>query len=207
MDTMQLVNTETGERLTISAANKLLSGKTIITESTTDVALAHWGLARCVEVERPGDDYRLSDTAEQGADGVWRQVWEPVNEDIEQARASAVTRINAHFQQLATAAAGEYPDFEMATWADQEAEALAYQSWTAAGSAPASQPACTVLTAIATARGITVAGLASRVIANAAAWRTAAATLAGQRQAAIDSIAAAETVAEITAVLDGLSAE
>ena len=136
---------------------------------------------------------------ENWPDGPWEEVPPPAPAPVplEQAKHMAVEQVNEHYQQQAEQLIGKYPGFELQTWQDQEREALEYQQWNGTGEAPSTP----VLTAIATARGITVSELAIRVIANATAWRQIAPQLAGQRQAIVDQIDAAETSDQIDAII------
>jgi hypothetical protein len=121
---------------------------------------------------------------------------QPYVPDLATVKQQALDELVHIFEERANAIAGRYPWFERDTWQDQEREALAYQ---ADPNAPTP-----LLTGIATQRGITVAELAQRVIANAAAWRAVAPELCGQRQAAADQINAAETVEQVRSVIDTL---
>jgi hypothetical protein len=116
--------------------------------------------------------------------------------DLNQVKADAQVELVTLFEQKANAIAGHYPWFERDTWQDQEREALAYQ---ADPNAPTP-----LLTGIATQRGITVAELAQRVIANAAAWRSVAPDLCGQRQAAADQINDATTAEQVQQIMESL---
>jgi hypothetical protein len=121
---------------------------------------------------------------------------QPYVPDLAAVKQQALDDLVHIFEDRANAIAGRYPWFERDTWQDQEAEALAYQ---ADPGAPTP-----LLTGIANQRGITVAELAQRVIANATAWRAVAPDLCGQRQAAADQIEAATTVEQVRAVIDTL---
>jgi hypothetical protein len=86
----------------------------------------------------------------------------------------------------------EYCATEITTWDQQYAEATAFTA-DAAASVP-------LLSAIATARGMTVVTLASKIIANRASWVVIAGSVVGQRLAYQDALGAATTVAEIQAI-------
>jgi len=116
--------------------------------------------------------------------------------DLNQVKADAQVELVTLFEQKAEAIAGKYPWFERDTWQDQEYEAVTYLD---DNNAPTP-----LLTGIATQRGITVAELAQRVIANAAAWRAVAPDLCGQRQAASDQIEAAKTVEQVQQLMESL---
>lgn len=115
----------------------------------------------------------------------------------------ALQQINHHYQQLAEQQIGQYPDFEIQTWQDQEREAITYQAWIDNGST-GNAPLTPVLSAIVTARGIALADLVTRVIANATAWRQLAPALAGQRQALADQVMGAATVEQVDAIINAM---
>lgn len=94
--------------------------------------------------------------------------------------ADAMRAINTRCDTaLATITAG-YPASEVSSWSKQETEARASLADTASPTP--------MLTALATARGITVPDLATRVVAKSDAFTTIAGTVIGQRQAAEDQI-------------------
>lgn len=97
-------------------------------------------------------------------------------------------------QAFINAAAGlnNVPDFELATWGIQAAEA---QAWAADNSA-----ATPVLTQIAAARGVDVNELRQKALAKAQAFTLLSAHVAGQRQAFEDAINAAKTNDELDAI-------
>lgn len=115
----------------------------------------------------------------------------------------ALQQINWHYQQLAEQQIGQYPDFEIQTWQDQEREAITYQAWLNAGSI-GTAPLTPVLSAIVTARGIELTDLVTRVIANATAWRQLAPALAGQRQAMADQVMAATTAERVDTIINAM---
>ena len=86
----------------------------------------------------------------------------------------------------------EYGDYEMATWDQQYLEAKAYTA----------DPTADVplLAAMCVARGVSIATLAARVIANRSAWVALTGNVIGQRQRITDQISAAETVEAVMAV-------
>jgi hypothetical protein len=91
--------------------------------------------------------------------------------------------INAAFAASIADLKANYPADEIQSWFKQEAEARAYEA-----DNNASTP---LLSAMANARGITVADLAARVVTNADAYSVAAGALIGKRQKYEDSIEAA----------------
>lgn len=99
---------------------------------------------------------------------------------------------SAFSTRMATIKAG-YPEEEVSSWFKQEAEARAY---TADSSA-----ATPLLSAMATARNITVADLAARVISNADAWSATSGAIIGKRQAYEDAVNAASDAATVAAIV------
>ncbi|OXS89419.1 hypothetical protein [Pandoraea apista] len=108
------------------------------------------------------------------------------------AKAAKLTEINAECQKAVAALAKDYPDSEVQSWPQQVKEA------TALSADP--QADAPLLTAIATARGLPVAELASRVLDNMNAYAAASGVLIGQRQAAEDLITAAEDLEALSAI-------
>lgn len=108
------------------------------------------------------------------------------------AKAAKLTEINAECQKAVAALAKDYPDSEVQSWSQQVKEA------TALSADP--QADAPLLTAIATARGLPVAELASRVLDKMNAYASASGVLIGQRQAAEDLITAAEDLEALSAI-------
>ncbi|MBI9080263.1 MAG: hypothetical protein JEY79_11060, partial [Pseudodesulfovibrio sp.] len=86
----------------------------------------------------------------------------------------------------------EYPQWEVETWTDQEAEALAYQADSAA--------ITPTLDGISAGRGMDKATLVQNVINNAMAWRPLAAYVVGQRLKLKDELDAATTPEQVVAI-------
>ncbi len=108
------------------------------------------------------------------------------------AKSAKLTEINAEFQKAVAALAADYPDSEVQSWPQQVKEATAL-----AADAGADAP---LLTAIATARGLPVAELASRVLDKMNAYAAASGVLIGRRQAAEDAIGAAASLEDLSAI-------
>lgn len=108
------------------------------------------------------------------------------------AKAAKLTEINAECQKAVAALAADYPDSEVQSWPQQVKEATAL-----AADAGADAP---LLTAIATARGLPVAELASRVLDKMNAYAAASGVLIGRRQAAEDAIGAAASLEDLSAI-------
>ena len=86
----------------------------------------------------------------------------------------------------------EYGAYEMATWDQQFDEATAYTASPAAD--------VPLLAAMCVARGISIAELAGKIIANRAAWVSLTGYVIGQRQRIVGLIEAAQAVEEVAAV-------
>ncbi|ALS62241.1 hypothetical protein [Pandoraea norimbergensis] len=108
------------------------------------------------------------------------------------AKAAKLTEINAECQKAVAALAADYPDSEVQSWPQQVKEATAL-----AADAGADAP---LLTAIATARGLPVAELASRVLDKMNAYAAASGVLIGRRQAAEDAIGATASLEDLSAI-------
>lgn len=108
------------------------------------------------------------------------------------AKAAKLTEINAECQKAVAALAADYPDSEVQSWSQQVKEATAL-----AADAGADAP---LLTAIATARGLPVAELASRVLDKMNAYAAASGVLIGRRQAAEDAIGATASLEDLSAI-------
>ena|SRR5438874_8640732 len=99
---------------------------------------------------------------------------------------------DAFSSRIAAVKAG-YPDEEVSSWPEQKAEAAAYN---ADKTAPTP-----LLASMARARGIALADLVSRVLANAAAWSVTSGALIGKRQRYEDQVAAAKNVDDVSAIV------
>lgn len=108
------------------------------------------------------------------------------------AKAAKLTEINAECQKAVAALAADYPDSEVQSWPQQVKEATAL-----AADAGADAP---LLTAIATARGLPVAELASRVLDKMNAYAAASGVLIGRRHAAEDAIGTAASLEDLSAI-------
>ena len=111
---------------------------------------------------------------------------------LEQLVASKSQEIDSKAQQYIDSLTPKYPEFEKLTFEKQEQEARAYLADSAVDTP--------VLTAIATARGLTVAELATRVVTKADQLTQLASVVAGKRQAYQDRLTAATTVEEVEAI-------
>ena len=112
-------------------------------------------------------------------------------------RAQKFAEINAHASSLLAALSATYPDGEVQSWGQQtrEADALAVNS---SASAP-------LLTAIATARGLPLHVLATRVSEKVQSYAVASGQIIGQRQALEDAIHAVDlALPDAAAQLDAI---
>ena len=98
-----------------------------------------------------------------------------------QMKAAALARINTAYEVAIKALTSDYPEDEIRSWPKQEAEARA---WLSDRSAPTPW-----IDAAATARGMSKAELAEKIIANAAAFVPTCGQLTGKRQKLRDEIA------------------
>ena len=111
---------------------------------------------------------------------------------LEQAKAQAILASTAVCDAVLAPYGAEYGAYEMATWDQQYAEATAYTA-----SPTADVP---LLAAMCVARGISIAQLAGKIIANRANWVALTGYVIGQRQRIVGLIEAATSVAEVEAV-------
>lgn len=139
--------------------------------------------------------------------GIWTQQWSVTTLDGEAALAALaahgaylLAQINSECEAALSQLQSGYPAGEVQSWERQLSEARAFVA-----SASASTP---MLDALAVARGITKADLASRVLAKADAFAAYSGALIGKRQALEDAIAAILADEEAAAAnrLDRLSA-
>jgi hypothetical protein len=112
---------------------------------------------------------------------------------LDDLKVSKLAELATEFSRRMAAVKAGYPDEEVQSWFEQKAEALAY---TADPTAPAP-----LLTTMASARGITVADLAARVLANAAAWAVTSGAIIGRRQAYEDAVAIATDSEQVRAIV------
>jgi hypothetical protein len=112
--------------------------------------------------------------------------------DLEDARSDKITEINAAYASAMDVIAASYPETERDSWAKQETQARAYVANNAA--------AVPLLSALATARGLPLLDVASRVIAKADAYELVAGQNIGRRQARMDAIAAAVSANDLVAL-------
>jgi len=113
-------------------------------------------------------------------------------QQLSQAKAAMNAAIMAGADQLRAQMMADYSDLEQSSFPYQLADA---QAWTKDNTATTPW-----LSAMAVARGTTVAVLAPKVIANDAAWTALAGKIIGQQQAYQDQVTAATTVDAVNAI-------
>lgn len=113
-------------------------------------------------------------------------------EQLKQAQANALQQINENCDKELAALTQTYPVFEISSWPQQITEAKAY----------AADPATPtpLLSELATARGIELAGLVTKVLEKAAVFSVISGQLIGKRQALETAIDATTTLEELAAV-------
>jgi hypothetical protein len=112
---------------------------------------------------------------------------------LDEIKAVKLAELSAAFSDRMSVVKAGYPLDEIQSWFDQKSEAVAYTAdktaWTP------------LLSAMAAARGIAVADLASRVIANSVNYSAAAGALIGKRQKYEDAVNAAADAAAVSAIV------
>lgn len=111
---------------------------------------------------------------------------------LARAKAAKLAELNDACDKAVAALASTYPEREIQSWLQQVKEAEALDA-----DPEASAP---LLSAIATARALPVAELASRVLAKMVAYAHASGALIGIRQAAEDMLELAETEEDVAAI-------
>ena len=114
-------------------------------------------------------------------------------EKLEAAKAIKLDEINTACNAAVAALASSYPEREVQSWPQQVKEAEAISA------SPTAQTP--LLSAIAAARGLPVAELATRVLAKMTAYAAISGALIGRRQAAEDAIGQATTIDGLSSVV------
>lgn len=127
-------------------------------------------------------------------DGAWVLPETAKNRQLADAKSSKLAEINRAAQAFINQAAelDKVPEFEVATWPLQAAEAQAWHT-----NPEAETP---VLAAIAAARGLDLEKLRAAALRKANAYTALSAHIAGQRQALADKLSKAKTLKAIEAV-------
>lgn len=116
----------------------------------------------------------------------------PAGPSLDEVKAVRILAATAACDAVLAPLGKEYGAYEMATWDQQYSEALAYKA-----NPTADVP---LLASMCVARGVSIAALADRVVANRNAWVALTGNVIGQRQRIVDQISAAETVEAVMAV-------
>lgn len=106
---------------------------------------------------------------------------------VDELKQNKLLEINSAFEQSIQQITAGYPASETSSWGKQEAEARAYVADTAATTP--------LIDALSTARGVTKAELATRIIAKADLFATVSGQLIGYRQSLEDAINALQNTA------------
>lgn len=175
----------------------------------TDEILASFNYAIITPDPYPEYDswthHLIEGTPEQRG-GKWYQTWvlEPVTHTPEEeaqrlagVKFAKLSEINAVADMAIATLTATYPDREISTFDKQEDEARAYAS-----DAMSSTP---FLSALAQARGISLADLVKRVLAKADAFAVASGSIIGQRQALEDRLDACMTLEEVQGITVNIS--
>jgi hypothetical protein len=111
---------------------------------------------------------------------------------LEQLKAAKLLEINGKASAIASLFTEGYPDFEMKTWPQQEAESVAWSVNPAA--------ATPMIDVMANARGINRELYLQKTLGKVATFRAASSMLVGLRQKYVDQLTAAETAEEVEAI-------
>ena len=175
----------------------------------TDAILVPFGYANLNTTTPPGYDswtHRLIEGTPEQREGKWWQTWELESvthtpeeeaERLADAKSTKLSEINTVTDATIAVLTETYPDREIATFDKQESEARAYVA-----DAMTSTP---FLSALAQARGISLADLVGRVLAKANAFAVASGSIIGQRQALEDRLDACTTVEEVQGITVNIS--
>lgn len=117
----------------------------------------------------------------------------PAEPTLDEVKAGKLAEIAGAFSARMAVVKEGYPNDEIQSWFQQSAEAINYTA--------DPQAATPLLSAMASARGITVADLAARVLSNAAAFATVAGELIGKRQKYEDAVRAAPDTGTVAAIV------
>lgn len=188
---------------------KLRHKDTSFPSDLTDAILAPFGYAVLNFTPQPVYDswtHHLIEGTPEQRDGKWYQTWilEPVTHTPEEeaqrlagVKFAKLSEINAVADRAIATLTATYPDREISTFDKQENEARAYAS-----DAMSSTP---FLSALAQARGISLADLVKRVLAKADAFAVASGSIIGQRQALEDRLDACMTLEEVQGITVNIS--
>jgi hypothetical protein len=117
---------------------------------------------------------------------------DPPAPTLAEVRTQKLTQLNSEVQAVAAQLTAGYPDFEISTWPDQQAEVLAWKA-----NATAATPCIDALSGF---RGIPRELYLQKTLAKVEAFRKAGWYLAGTRQKYEDQIKAASDMAALNAI-------
>lgn len=115
---------------------------------------------------------------------------DPSAPGLDQMKVMKLREINTAAQAAVSSYLAGYPEFEVQTWATQQAELVAWRAATASERTESLIPWCSIA---AKARGVEVNEFMEKVADKVAAFVQVSAQVAGTRQALEDSIASAST--------------
>ncbi|MBH8578796.1 hypothetical protein [Bisbaumannia pacifica] len=203
------VETGSGTAATLTQIRKA-NPSVSLPRTPSDSQLAPLGYAVLHATERPEGDVVSLGIPEQRDDGHWYQTWQvrdftpdELAQQLEDARESAIERINAAYTSAVAPLVRDYPEPEPLSWAHQDAEARAYLEWHAAGE-QGTPPATPVLEQILAGRNEeggteTMLELCQAVEANAEQFRQAQ-VLTGRRQRLVGAVRDAQSLEEVDAI-------
>lgn len=141
------------------------------------------------------DIVEVSDSEiERGFDGaLYRKGYAPVQQ-IEEAKSAKLSEINSACDAILNQAVNSYPESEVLTFDQQVEEVKAYQSSGNTADAP-------LLSALASARGITLDDLIQRVLSKRQAFSVLSGYVIGQRQALEDRLDECQTTEDVNAIV------
>lgn len=128
----------------------------------------------------------------KGGMGKYKFINSAIVDNLDHYKARQIRLVEDGYKQAIGIIADGYPETERSSWAKQEQEARA---WTANNAT-----ATPLLSAIAAARGDTLAIIAAKVIGNADAYAFYAGGVIGHRQALLSQLSTATTRTEIEAI-------
>ncbi len=124
--------------------------------------------------------------------GEWYEVVALPEQTLEEAKAAKLAEINGTCDSILKAAVKTYPETEVMTFDQQVTEARAYMA------DPSEK--VSLLASLASARGIELADLVTRVLAKQKAYSVLSGAVIGQRQALVDQLDTCTTVDEVNAM-------
>ncbi|EHJ49483.1 hypothetical protein DFW101_3485 [Solidesulfovibrio carbinoliphilus subsp. oakridgensis] len=144
---------------------------------------------------------------EQREDGAWYQTWtvqdftpEEVAEALARAKGAKIAEARAACDAVLDPLGTEYGAWEKQTWDQQATEAAALMADPTLETNTSAGDKIPCIRSMAAARGMPVAELAQRILANREAWLQISGAVIGQRQAIYDRVQAATTAEEVATI-------